>query len=62
MALFSAEQNGLYNFDRGNPEEQLVEIILNLDLWYRRCFAKDFLSGALPALVFSGAEQFMQFL
>ena len=59
--FISAEQNRLCNFGRGNPEEQLGEIIFNFNLWYRRCFEKDFLSGALPALVFSGAEQFMQF-
>ena len=49
-------------FGKGIPEEQFCESILNLDLWYkRRCCLKDFLSGALAALVFSGAELFMQF-
>ena len=57
----SAEHNHLCNFGRRNPEEQFCEIILNLDQWYRRCF-KDFLSGTLAALVFSGAEPFVPFL
>ena len=58
----SAEQNNLCYFGRGYPEEQFYEFILNLDLWFRkRCCSKDFLSGALAALVFSGAEPFMQF-
>ena len=59
----SAERNHLCKFGKGIPEEQFCEIILNLDLWYkRRCCLKDFLSRALAALVFSGAEPFMQFL
>ena len=42
--------------------EQLCEIILNLDQWFRsRCCSKNFLSGALAALLFGGAEPFMQF-
>ena len=41
---------------------QLCKIILNLDQWFRRrCHLKDFLSGALVALEFGGAEPFMQF-
>ena len=54
-----AEQNHLCNNGRGNPEEEFCEIILNLDLWYRRCCLKDFFSGALVTLVFSGEEPFM---
>ena len=43
-------------------EDQFCEIILNLDQWFRRrCCLKDFLSGALAALLCSGAEPFMQF-
>ena len=58
----SAERNNLCNFGRGYPEEQFLEIILNLGQWFRRrCLLKDFLSGALASLVFSGAEPFMQF-
>ena len=50
------------NFGRGHYEEQFCEIILNLSQWFRgRCHLKDFLSGALAALLFNGAEQFMQF-
>ena len=49
------------NFGRGHHEEQLCEIILNLDQWFRRRALKDFLSRALAALVFSGVEPFMQF-
>ena len=48
----SEEQNRLCNFGRGYQEEQFCEIILNLDMWFRkRCHVKDFLSGALAALV-----------
>ena len=43
-------------------EEQFCEIILNLRLWFRsRCHLKDFLSGALAALLFGEVEPFMQF-
>ena len=56
------ELNHLCNFVRGHYEEQFCEIILNLGQWFRRrCRLKDFLSGALVALHFSGVEQFMQF-
>ena len=55
----SAERNHLCNFGRG---EQFCEIILNLDQWFRRrCHLKDFLSGALAALLFGGVEPFVQF-
>ena len=58
----SAEPNHLCNFGRGYPEEQFCEIIMNLDQWFRRiCLLKDFLSGALATLLFSGADPFMQF-
>ena len=57
----SGERNHLCNFGRGYQEEQLCETILNSDQWFRRCRLKDFLSGALAALLFSGAEPFMQF-
>ena len=61
-ALCSVEQNHLCNFGRRHHEEQLCEIILNLDKWFRRrCHLKDFLSRVLAALVFCGAEPFMQF-
>ena len=56
----SAERNHLCNFGRGYQEKQFCEIILNLGQWFRRCLLKDFLSGALTTLVFSGAEPFMQ--
>ena len=56
----SAERNNLCNFGRGYAEEQFCEFILNSDLW-SRCLLKDFLSGALTALLFSGAEPFMHF-
>ena len=42
-------------------EEQFCEIILNLGQWFRRCHLKNFLSGALAALVFVGEEHFMHF-
>ena len=57
----SAELNNLCNFGSGYPEKQFCEFILNLDLRLRRCCLKDFLSGALAALMFSGEEPFMQF-
>ena len=58
----SAERNNLCNFGRGYPEEQFCEIILNLGQRYRRrCLLKDFLSGALVALLFGEPERFMQF-
>ena len=53
----SAEQNHLCNFGRGHYEEQFCEIILNSGQWSRRCRLKDFLSGALAALLFSGVEK-----
>ena len=57
----SAECNSLCNFGRGY-EEQFCELILNLGQWFRsRCRLKDFLSGALAALLFGGAKSFMTF-
>ena len=42
--LCSVEQNHLCNFGRGYQEEQICEIILNLDQWFRRrCLLKVFL-------------------
>ena len=41
--------------------EQFCEIILHLYKWFKKCHLKDFLSGALMALVLGGAEPFMQF-
>ena len=46
---------------QGHYEEQFCKFISNLGQWFRkRCRLKDFLSGALVALLFSGAEPFMQ--
>ena len=59
--FFSAERNHLCNFGRGYNKEQFCQIILNLGKWFRRCCLKDFLSGVLAALLFGGAEPFMQF-
>ena len=56
----SVEPNHLYDSGRGYQEEQFCEIILNLALWFR-CNFKDFISGALAALAFSGAEPLVQF-
>ena len=39
---------------------QFFEVILNLSQWFRCCL-KDFLSGALAALLSGGAKPFMQF-
>ena len=55
----SAEQNHLCNFGREYQEENICQIILNLDQWFRRCHLKDFLSGALAALMFGGGEPFV---
>ena len=58
----SVEWNQLCNFGRGCYEEQFCEIILNLGQRFRRrCRLKDFLSGALAALLFGGVEPFVQF-
>ena len=57
----SVERNQLCNFGRRYCEEQFCEIILNLGQWFRRCHLKDFLSGALAALLIGGAEPFMKF-
>ena len=59
--LCSAEHNHLCNLGRGYPEEQFCEIILNLGQWLRKRCLKDFLSGAVAALLFGGAEPFLQF-
>ena len=58
----SAEWNHLCKFGRRHHEEQFCEIILNLEQWFkRRCRLKILLPGALAALLFSGAEPFVQF-
>ena len=41
-------------------KEQFCEIILNLGQWLKRFRLKDFLSGALAALLLGGAEQFLK--
>ena len=58
----SEEHNHFSNFGKGYNEEEFCEIILNLGHRVRRkCHLKDFLSGALVALLCNGAEPFMQF-
>ena len=55
------ERYHLCYFGKGYYEEQFCEIILNLGQWFRRrCGLKDFLSVALAALLFGGAQPFMQ--
>ena len=56
----SPERTHLCNFGRGYYEEQFYDIILYLGQWFR-CLLTDFLSGGLAALLFGGAEPFMQF-
>ena len=51
---YSAEWNHLCDFGKEHYEEQFCENVLNFDQWFRRCHLKDFLSGALAALLFSG--------
>ena len=58
----SVKRNHMCNFGRGRYEEQFYEFISNLGQWFRsRCRLKYFIPGALAALVFNGAEPFMQF-
>ena len=45
----------------GIKKNNSVNLFLILGQWFRRCHLKCFLSGALAALMFSGAEPFMQF-
>ena len=59
LELFSGAPPFVQFFERVYYEEQFYEI-LNLGQWLR-CHLKDFLSGALVALLFGGAEPFMQF-
>ena len=56
----SAECNHLCIFGRGYYEERFIEIILNLGQWFRKCGLNNVLSGALTAILFGGAEPFMQ--
>ena len=56
QSFCSAKLNHLCNFGRAYTEEQFCEINLHLDQWFR-----DFLPGALAALLFGGAEPFVQF-
>ena len=56
QSLCSAKMNHLCNFGRENTEKQFCKINLNLDQWFR-----DFLPGALEALLCGGAEPFVQF-
>ena len=51
--LCSVEWKKLCKFGRRHHKEQFCEIILNLDLWFRRCRLKDFLSGALVQIVWN---------
>ena len=36
MVLFSVERNHFHKFGKGYYEEQVCEIVLNLDQWFRR--------------------------
>ena len=45
----------------GIQRNNSVRFFLNLGQWFRRCRLKDFLSEALVALLFGGAEPCMQF-
>ena len=49
------------NFGKGCYEEQFCEIIFSFGQRFRRCHLKDFLPGALVALLFGGVEPFVQF-
>ena len=52
LAAFFAQQSEI--ICKGCYEEQFCEIILNMGQWFR-CRLKDFLSGALAALLFGCA-------
>ena len=56
QSFCSAKLNHLCNFGKAYTEEQFCEINLNLDQWFR-----DFLPGALEALLFGGVGPFVQF-
>ena len=56
LPFCSLEWNHLCNFGKRDYEEQLCEIILNLDQWFRRCHLKIFLiwSSSGPFVQWSG--------
>ena len=57
--LFSQVEHSV-PIGRGQNDECFCEIILNFEQWLRICCFKEFLSRALVALMFRGAEPFMQ--
>ena len=59
----SAEPNHLCNFGREHQEEQLFEFgsVVQEEMSFKGFLLKDFLSGAMATLLFSGVEPFMQF-
>ena len=60
--LCSADWSQFCNFGRRHHEEQSCEIILNYgSVVQEEMPFKVFLSGALAALLFSGAKPFVQF-
>ena len=54
------EWNHLCNFGRRHYGDQFFEIILILGQWFRMRYHLKDLSGALAALLFSGADPFIQ--
>ena len=54
------EQNRLCTFGRRHHEEQLYEFILNLDQWFKRWCRLEIFLRALVALLFGGANRFVQ--
>ena len=55
----SAECNHMCNFARWYYEKQICGIIMNLGQWFRsRCCLKEFLSGALAALLFDSGNHY----
>ena len=59
--LINGGESFVQFFGRRHHEEQFCENILILSQRFRRCCLKDFLSGALMALLLSGVEPFKQF-
>ena len=61
MPLCLADRKHLCNFGRGHHDEHFYEFILNFDQCFRRrCRLKIFHIRVLEALLFSGAQQFVQ--
>ena len=61
MALLFSGAEPFVHFWVEGIKRNNSKIILNLDQWFRRCCLKDFLSGALAALLFCGTNHLCNF-